>query len=233
MVILPDNDDAGERHCEAVAESLAGVAEKVRVLRLPGLPPKGDAYDWVQAGGTADQISQLIEAHAVDPKAPPSRLHPICLHELFGMEIPEREMILDPIIPQKGLAMLYAERGIGKTQLACGISYAVATGTDFLKWGASKPRKVLHIDGEMPATALRERFTQLKGGATVEPEPKMLNILTADLIDLGIGNFASPEVQAELDPWLVDVELLVLDNLSSLTSVIRDNDAESWNPIQE
>ena len=27
--------------------------------------------------------------------------------------------------------------------------------------------------------------------------------------------------------------MLVLDNLSSLTAVIRDNDAESWNPIQE
>ena len=50
---------------------------------------------------------------------------------------------------------------------------------------------------------------------------------------MGIGNFASPKVQDELDPLLDGVELLVLDNLSSLTSVIRDNDAESWNPIQE
>ena len=56
------------------------------------------------------------------------------------------------------------------------------------------------------------------------------NILTADLIELGIGNLASPKIQAELDPWLEGVELLVLDNLSSLTAVIRDNDAESWNP---
>jgi putative DNA primase/helicase len=29
------------------------------------------------------------------------------------------------------------------------------------------------------------------------------------------------------------VDLVILDNLSSLTSVIRDNDAESWGPIQE
>jgi putative DNA primase/helicase len=32
---------------------------------------------------------------------------------------------------------------------------------------------------------------------------------------------------------LDNVDLLVLDNLSSLTAVIRDNDAESWGPIQE
>jgi len=40
-------------------------------------------------------------------------------------------------------------------------------------------------------------------------------------------------VQAELDRWLDGVDLLILDNLSSLTAVVRDNDAESWGPIQE
>ncbi len=233
VVILPDNDEPGERHCKAVAKSLAGVDASVRVLRLPGLPAKGDAYDWVRAGGTAEQLWQLVETDAVDPQTPQSRLRPLCIHRLFEIEIPEREMILEPIIPQKGLAMLYASRGIGKTHLACGISYAVATGTRFLKWEAIKPRKVLHCDGEMPAVALRERFAQLMGSATVRPEPNMLNVLTADLINLGIGNVASAEVQAELDPLLDGVELLMLDNLSSLTSVVRDNDAESWGPIQE
>ena len=233
VVILPDNDERGERHCEAVAKSLAGVDARVRVLRLPGLPHKGDAFDWVQAGGTAEQLRQLVETDAVDPITSQPRLRPLCIHRLFEIEIPEREMILEPIIPQKGLAMLYASRGIGKTHLACAISYAVATGTRFLKWEATKPRKVLHCDGEMPAVALRERFLQLMGSATVKPEPNTLNILTADLIDLGIGNVAAPNVQAELDPLLDGVELLVLDNLSSLTSVIRDNDAESWSPIQE
>jgi putative DNA primase/helicase len=61
----------------------------------------------------------------------------------------------------------------------------------------------------------------------------MLQILTADLIDMGIGNLASAKVQQEIDALLDGIEFLVLDNLSSLTSVIRDNDAESWNPIQE
>src|SRR6185503_10347630 len=49
----------------------------------------------------------------------------------------------------------------------------------------------------------------------------------------GIGNLASPEVQAEIDPWLDGIDLLITDNLSSLTAVIRDNDAESWGPIQD
>jgi putative DNA primase/helicase len=41
------------------------------------------------------------------------------------------------------------------------------------------------------------------------------------------------DIQDELERWLDAVDLVVLDNLSSLTTVVRDNDAESWGPIQE
>jgi putative DNA primase/helicase len=160
------------------------------------------------------------------------RLRPLDIYNLLALNIPERGMVLEPIIPEKGLTMIYGARGTGKTQLACGISYAVATGTKLLKWQASKPRKVLHVDGEMPAAALRERFKQIMAGATVQPDTGMLKILAADLLEQDIGNLACPKVQAELDPHLEGIELLTLDNLSSLTAVIRDNDAESWNPIQ-
>ena len=142
-------------------------------------------------------------------------------------------MILDPIIPEKGLAMLYASRGTGKTHLALGIAYGAATGTDFLRWKAPRARRTLLIDGEMPAAALQERLATIVQGSNVEPDEGMLKVLAGDLIeDGGVGNLADPAVQAELDPHLDGMELLILDNLSSLTAVIRDNDAESWNPIQ-
>jgi hypothetical protein len=63
-------------------------------------------------------------------------------------------------------------------------------------------------------------------------ERGMFEILAADQVRDGIGNFADIKTQNDLDAHLKGVELLILDNLSSLTSVIRDNDAESWNPIQ-
>ena len=159
-----------------------------------------------------------------------SRLQPVSLDKFLALSIKPREMLLDPIIPEKGLAMLYASRGTGKTHVALGIAYAVAAGSKFLKWQAPRPRRVLLIDGEMPAAALQERLIPI----AAETRPEGLKILAGDLIEEGgIGNLASPEVQAELDPWLSDIDLLILDNLSSLTAVIRDNDAESWGPIQE
>ncbi len=47
VYILPDNDEAGRKHAEEVATNLLGTAAKVLILRLPNLPPKGDATDWI------------------------------------------------------------------------------------------------------------------------------------------------------------------------------------------
>ena len=80
--------------------------------------------------GRCDRQTALAACRndTVDPDTAQPRLRPLCIHRLFEINIPEREMVLNPILPQKGLAMLYAARGIGKTHLACAISYAAATG---------------------------------------------------------------------------------------------------------
>jgi hypothetical protein len=59
VVILPDNDDAGRDHAHAVAANLAPVAARVRILELPGLPTKGDVSDWLDAGGTSEELQRL------------------------------------------------------------------------------------------------------------------------------------------------------------------------------
>ena len=155
------------------------------------------------------------------------RLRPIDINEFLGLAIKPREMLLSPILSEKGLMMLYATRGTGKTFVALGIAFAVASGSEFLKWAAPKPRRVLLVGGEMPAAALQERLANIVASSPIDLDPSNLKVLAADLIEAGgIGNLASPEVQRELDGWLRDVDLLILDNLSSLTAVVRDNDAE-------
>lgn len=60
VVILPDNDDPGRHHAETVAAALAGKAASVKIIRLPGLPEKGDVTDWVRQGGTADELKRMV-----------------------------------------------------------------------------------------------------------------------------------------------------------------------------
>jgi putative DNA primase/helicase len=76
VVILPDNDEPGQEHAQAVLKSLSGLLgsgrTSVRILDLPGLPPKGDPYDWIMTGGTAGELERLAkevpETEAVAPK---------------------------------------------------------------------------------------------------------------------------------------------------------------------
>jgi len=70
VVILPDNDDEGRNHARTVATDLLDVAESVRILELPELPPKGDVSDWAAAGGTKDELHAL--AHETPPFEPSS-----------------------------------------------------------------------------------------------------------------------------------------------------------------
>ena len=137
--------------------------------------------------------------------------------------------MLGPIIPEKGLVLIYSPRGMGKTRLATGIGLAVSTGTSFLKWNAPKARRVLLIDGEMPAAALQELLNAVVG--STKPAPRMFQVLAADLLeDAGIGNFADPKVQQEINQLVEErqTEVLILDNLSSLTATLRDNEESSW-----
>jgi hypothetical protein len=60
VVIFPDNDDPGRQHAEQVARSLYGKARSIRVVALPDLPEKGDASDWLAAGGTREELDRLI-----------------------------------------------------------------------------------------------------------------------------------------------------------------------------
>lgn len=60
VVILPDNDEPGRKHADKVAHALGMVEADVRVIALPGLPPKGDVSDWLDAGGTVAQLLELM-----------------------------------------------------------------------------------------------------------------------------------------------------------------------------
>src|SRR5262249_1652699 len=148
--------------------------------------------------------------------------------EFLALDIKPRGMVLEPIIPEKGLVMLYGARGTGKTHVAHGIGYAVATGSGFLKWPAGPPRRVLPVDGGMPEADLHARLMAAAAATERPVVPGKLELLAADRVRRGIGNLGSPAVQAELDPWLEGVELLILDNLSSLTVGLRENDSDAW-----
>jgi putative DNA primase/helicase len=62
VILLPDNDEPGRAHMAAIAKALTGSVPDIRVVELPGLPEKGDVSDWLNAGHTANELLELVEA---------------------------------------------------------------------------------------------------------------------------------------------------------------------------
>lgn len=59
VCVLPDNDPPGENHAQQVARSCQAAGLDVRIVRLEGLPKKGDVSDWFGAGHTKAELLEL------------------------------------------------------------------------------------------------------------------------------------------------------------------------------
>ena len=68
VIILIDNDEAGETKALKAAHNRYGKSLSIKLLRLPGLKEHGDVTDWFEAGGKNDRDRFL--AIAMDPSLP-------------------------------------------------------------------------------------------------------------------------------------------------------------------
>jgi putative DNA primase/helicase len=127
--------------------------------------------------------------------------------------------------------MLYAPRGLGKSWLALSIGLAVASGSSLLSWSAPRQRNVLYVDGEMPLVSLQERLKAISLGFGGDIPNDAFRILAADQIESGI-NLSTREGQQSLDPLLKDIDLLILDNLSTLATTTAESASDAWVPMQ-
>lgn len=147
---------------------------------------------------------------------------------LLNTDIPERKKIL-PWLSEGGLAMVFGQRGLGKTYFGLSLAVAVAQGTPFMRWPISEPGGVLYVDGEMWLGDIRER---LKKFVHASPQ-RTLQILSHELFfqqfecDLTITQEEVQEALLTLLDANNDIQLVVIDNLSSL-SRIREDKSDDW-----
>ena len=164
-----------------------------------------------------------------------SVLRAVGLLELLKMDLPPRKHIISPWLPEQGLAMIHARRGVGKTYVALSIALAVASGKSFLRWNVEAPRGVLYIDGEMPAVTMRDRIIRL--GTKNDWIPKAdFKIINPDLQSnpLSLPNLALKEGQESVNKLLTeDIKLIIVDNISCLVRGTQENEASSWESTQQ
>jgi len=161
-------------------------------------------------------------------------LKPIDIQTFLSLEMPPKKLLLSPWLPEQGLTMIYALRGVGKTYVSLSIAYAVATGGTIFGWQASEPKRVLYVDGEMPASTMQERLAQISRSSEKQIlDSAYFRLITPDLQEAGIRDLCTSEGQADIIEYVDDFDLIVFDNLSTLTRSGKENEAESWLPVQE
>ena len=233
IVIIADADEPGRKHAQQIAKSLHGKTKSLKALEFKDAK---DLTEWVEHGGTREALLELIKNTAewtpAEPKAE-TKIIVLTGAELMMREIKPREMLLDPVLPEQGLVMLYSYRGIGKTFLSLGMACAVAGGGHFLRWAAPRPRNVLYIDGELPAATLQQRLKQILAGLDADPADTSLRFITPDIQQCRMPDLATAEGQSLIEPHLAGIDLLVLDNLSALCREGSENESEDWVPVQE
>lgn len=74
VVIIEDNDLAGQRHTAAIVASLQGIAQSLAVVQFPDKPAGYDVSDWLDAGGDVADLpgmTQPIGGSIQDDSTPP------------------------------------------------------------------------------------------------------------------------------------------------------------------
>lgn len=256
IYLWPDADEPGIKAALAVAEILVGLSCVTKIVEPPEKVSRGwDLADAEAEGWTEQRVSEILKATLIDKNfkarhcqgqpekkdtcdefncempAQESRLRVVDITEFLSLALPPREMLLAPWLPKQGLAMAYAPRGLGKTHFSLGVAYAVASGGTFMRWAADAPRGVLFIDGEMPARVLQERLAAITVSHDKEPTAP-LRIVTPDLQPRGMIDLSRPDEQAELTPFLEDISLIIVDNLSTLCRSGKEKDGDDWLPVQ-
>lgn len=225
VVILPDNDQPGQRHAAQVATSLQGVAASVRIVELPNLAPKGDVFDWLAQGGTAQDLEALVAAR---PNAAPSGGAVGVVSSAVRTRWTLREMLADAelmrppvwIAPRVAAAsrstLFVAAEKAGKSTFSAYVAARVSTGSPMLGVRATAGT-VLIFGLEEFAGDVARRLQQF--GADVD-RTHFVAQLTA--LDVG-GRLA--EIQSHIEavcPVLVVVDTLLAFAAGAVESTNQD-----------
>lgn len=222
----------GRDHADDIGANLSGVAKRVRVLHLPALPPKGDITDWIEAGGTAERLYELVETQA-QIWAPPTR--PLAFgavwfaHTHHAIEDPE--WLIDDLLTRGDTSLLYGASQSGKSFLATHLSLAIARG---VKAFDRRVRRggVIYIAAE-GQRGFKNRLWAYRHEFKIEAGFQLPHLLVPSALDLFAADGDTPTLLAgipairnQMNTMSVELELVVIDTFAAVTPGANENTSE-------
>lgn len=151
--------------------------------------------------------------------------------DFMALAFPPRNALVAPWLLKRSLNMVFAARGVGKTQFAMGLAYALASGQPFLGWEVPQAAKVLYLDGEMAGADMQTRWQLMGDMAQVGDN---LYLANPDLQMGFIPDLATEAGRQDIEDLLASEQphLLIIDNKSVFMRATKENEGDSWAPIQ-
>lgn len=141
VIILPDNDEAGRKYADQAAAFLYGKAKEVRIVNLPDLPEKGDAYDFIEIMGPQAK-GRIIEETATAPIWTPPKAY-YNLQDLMDLPDDDHQPIIsDGIMPYNSHILIAGESGVGKSLLRLELALHLAMGWGWMGFKVPRARSV-------------------------------------------------------------------------------------------
>ena len=155
-VVYEDNDTKGQAHARKVIGSLLPFAASVELVHFREFAAKFDVADYLlthdlidlhERRGNIDDVANepALEFETENDASMPLTFPVLTIADLYAM--PPAQWLIDGVIAEKELSVLYAPPGEGKTFLALDFALHVAAARD---WNdhAVKGGRVLYIAGE-------------------------------------------------------------------------------------
>src|SRR5215475_2591462 len=140
LVVLNDNDKPGRDHAVDVCVASANTARSLRKLALiddwPAMPEGGDITDWMNQGGTANELLELINNAPmwITPETAPaaSAWHDYSAWD--DTDPPDQEWTVPNLIPAREVCLFSGYGGGGKSTIGLHLCAAHALGMSWLNW---------------------------------------------------------------------------------------------------
>jgi hypothetical protein len=147
VVILPDNDEPGEKHALRVAASIYPHALGVKIVRLPGLEAKGDVSDYLKSHTGSDLFAEIQKALQWHPPIEARGL--LVPLTSFLKEAPEEiDWLITGVIQRGANGFLCAVPKGGKSWAATDMALSLAMGVPWLGFDVPKPVRFALISRE-------------------------------------------------------------------------------------
>lgn len=238
LVLLPDNDDAGQQRALIRGAGFKPKAKKLRVLDIakiwPEAPNKADVTDWKdQAGGTAEQFAKHVaKAPLWQPQAPKSRFNALTWSHLDDPG-PDLDFLIDGWLTDNERSVIGGPSRSGKSFLAIHAAMCVARGVDFFDM-AVKRGGVIYQAGE-GARGVKRRLRAYRQHFKVAADEDIPLVFLGSKVDLYSREGDTQPLIDEIKAWSltmsVPLRLVVIDTLATATAGADENSGKDMGVV--